>query len=166
MASARITDILAALPEYRRAFVVLAYMSMGAEFETGDFVRCVLADGKALVLPRVNRALRCLDLFSVDDVERDLAPGVWGIREPVPDRCAAAVERDIEFALVPGLAFDARGGRLGYGGGFYDRLLPRLPALRVAAAFSVQMVDAVPMSARDQYVDLVVTEDGLLRSQR
>lgn len=141
-------------------------MSMGAEFETAAFVRRVLADGKALVLPRVNREAKRLDLFAVCEVDRDLAPGVWDIREPVPDRCAAAVERDIDFALVPGLAFDAHGGRLGYGGGFYDRLLPRLPALRVAAAFSVQVVDAVPMSARDQYVDLVVTEAGAIRPQR
>jgi len=102
----------------------------------------------------------------VGDLDRDLAPGVWEIREPVPDRCAAAVERDIEFALVPGLAFDERGGRLGYGGGFYDRLLAGLQAVRVTAAFSVQVVEAVPMSEHDQYVDLIVTEDGPVRPQR
>lgn len=164
--SRRITDTLIALPEYRRASVVLAYMSMGAEFETAAFVRRVLADGKTLVLPRVNREAKRLDLFVVGDLDRDLAPGVWEIREPVPDRCAAAVERDIEFALVPGLAFDERGGRLGYGGGFYDRLLAGLQAVRVTAAFSVQVVEAVPMSEHDQYVDLIVTEDGPVRPQR
>lgn len=164
--SRRITDTLIALPEYRRASVVLAYMSMGAEFETAAFVRRVLADGKTLVLPRVNREAKRLNLFVVGDLDRDLAPGVWEIREPVPDRCAAAVERDIEFALVPGLAFDERGGRLGYGGGFYDRLLTGLQAVRVTAAFSVQVVEAVPMSEHDQYVDLIVTEDGPVRPQR
>lgn len=141
-------------------------MSMGAEFETAAFVRRVLADGKTLVLPRVNREAKRLNLFVVGDLDRDLAPGVWEIREPVPDRCAAAVERDIEFALVPGLAFDERGGRLGYGGGFYDRLLAGLQAVRVTAAFSVQVVEAVPMSEHDQYVDLIVTEDGPVRPQR
>lgn len=139
---------------------------MGAEFETAAFVRRVLADGKTLVLPRVNREAKRLNLFVVGDLDRDLAPGVWEIREPVPDRCAAAVERDIEFALVPGLAFDERGGRLGYGGGFYDRLLAGLQAVRVTAAFSVQVVEAVPMSEHDQYVDLIVTEDGPVRPQR
>ncbi len=141
-------------------------MSMGAEFETAAFVRRVLADGKTLVLPRVNREAKRLNLFVVGDLDRDLAPGVWEIREPVPDRCAAAVERDIEFALVPGLAFDERGGRLGYGGGFYDRLLAGLQAVRVTAAFSMQVVEAVPMSEHDQYVDLIVTEDGPVRPQR
>ena len=164
--SRRITDALIALPEYRRASVVLAYMSMGAEFETDAFVRRVLADHKTLVLPRVNRAQRCLDLYAVGDLDRDLAPGVWEIREPVPERCTSAAAEKIELALVPGLAFDVRGGRLGYGGGFYDRLLAELTAVRVAAAFCVQMVEAVPMSEHDQYVDLIVTEDGPVRPQR
>lgn len=70
--------------------------------------------------------------------------------------------------MVPGLGFDARGGRLGYGGGYYDRLLTRLPstALRVAAAFSAQLLDAVPMEPHDQYVSLIVTEDGPLPARR
>ncbi len=164
--SRSITDTLAALPEYRQASSVLAYMSMGAEFETDAFVRLVLADGKILVLPRVNRDLRRLDLFTVRDLDAELAPGVWGIREPVPERCSAAVAEEIDFALVPGLGFDRRGGRLGYGGGFYDRLLAGLGAFRVAAAFSVQMIEAVPMAPHDQYVDLVVTEGGLIQPRR
>jgi 5-formyltetrahydrofolate cyclo-ligase len=163
--SQRITDALVALPEYRRAAVVLAYMSMGAEFETDTFVRRVLADCKTLLLPRVNRVLRRLDLYAVGDLDHDLAPGVWGIREPMPERCQTATA-DVDFVLVPGLAFDVRGGRLGYGGGFYDRLLAALPAVRVAAAFSAQIVEAVPMSAHDQYVDLIVTENVAIRSQR
>ena len=166
--SRRITDALIALPEYRRGSAVLAYMSMGAEFETGAFVQRVLADGKILVLPRVNRELRRLDLFAVRDLDAELAPGVWGIGEPVPERCQTFLAQDIGFALVPGLGFDARGGRLGYGGGFYDRLLAGLPASlpRVAAAFFIQMLEAVPMESHDQYVDVVVTENGPVRPRR
>jgi 5-formyltetrahydrofolate cyclo-ligase len=141
-------------------------MSMGSEFDTRAFVRRVLADGRTLALPRVNPPLRRLDLFTVADLNHDLAPGVWDILEPVPERCAAALPTDIEFALVPGIAFDARGGRLGCGAGFYDRLLTGLTAVRVAAAFSVQLIDAVPMTAHDQYMDLIVTESGPLRLQR
>ena len=166
--SHRITSTLIALPDFRRASTVLAYMSLGAEFETAAFVQRVLADGKILVLPRVNRELRRLDLFAVRDLEAELAPGVWGIREPVPESCQTVVAEDIDFALVPGLGFDARGGRLGYGGGYYDRLLAGLPASapRVAAAFSAQMLEAVPMESHDQYVDVVVTEDGPVRPRR
>ncbi|MBL8540821.1 MAG: 5-formyltetrahydrofolate cyclo-ligase [Betaproteobacteria bacterium] len=165
--SRRITHTLLALPEYRRARVVMAYMSMGAEFETEAFVQRVLADGKRLVLPRVNRGERRLDLFAVSDLEAELAPGVWGILEPLPERCATVAATAVDFVLVPGLGFDGDGGRLGYGGGFYDRLLVAMTtATRVAAAFSAQVVDAVPMTAHDQRVELVVTEDGLLRSRR
>lgn len=165
--SRRITHTLLALPEYRRARVVMAYMSMGAEFETEAFVQRVLADGKRLVLPRVNRGERRLDLFAVSDLEAGLAPGVWGILEPLPERCATVAATAVDFVLVPGLGFDGDGGRLGYGGGFYDRLLVAMTtATRVAAAFSAQVVDAVPMTAHDQRVELVVTEDGLLRSRR
>ena len=166
--SRRITEMLLALPEYRQAETVLAYMSMGAEFDTDTFARRVRADGKALVLPRVNRAERRLDLYLVEDLENQLAPGVWDIREPSPMRCELVSPETIDFALVPGLGFDARGGRLGYGGGFYDRLLVALPAAtpRVAAAFSAQVIESVPMGARDQYVDLIVTENGPVRAQR
>jgi 5-formyltetrahydrofolate cyclo-ligase len=93
---------------------------------------------------------------------------VWDIREPVPALCAAVEVGSLDFALVPGLGFDSRGGRLGYGGGFYDRLLGRLPAAspRVAATFSAQLLDAVPMAPYDQYVDLIVTEHGSLPARR
>ncbi|MFO1206734.1 MAG: 5-formyltetrahydrofolate cyclo-ligase [Burkholderiales bacterium] len=124
-----------------------------------------LADGKWLVLPRVNCGERRFDLFAVSDLEAELAPGVWGILEV--ERCATVAATAVDFVLVPGLGFDGDGGRLGYGGGFYDRLLVAMTtATRVAAAFSAQVVDAVPMTAHDQRVELVVTEDGLLRSRR
>jgi len=97
-----------------------------------------------------------------------LVPGVWGIREPRPECCEPAPPDSIDFVLVPGLGFDASGGRLGYGGGFYDRLLVHVPEAtpRVAAAFSMQLVEAVPMGERDKYVNAVVTEKGVLRAPR
>lgn len=159
----RISSTLLELPEYRRARGVAAYMSIGAEFDTGELVRAALRDGKILVLPRVNRAARCLDLFEVRNLDADLGAGVWGIREPIPERCAAADPSGIDFVLMPGLGFDSAGGRLGYGGGFYDRLvttLPRTPP-RVAAAYAVQMIDTVPMGERDQRVDAIITEEGV-----
>jgi len=148
--SLAITLDIAALGAYRRSRVVMAYMSFGSEFQTDDVIRHALDTGKTLVLPRVNRA------------RRDLQPGVWGILEPRPDRCAR-VELDIvDIVLVPVLAFDARGRRLGYGGGYYDRLFGGLTARPplVAGAFEAQMVAAVPVGAHDAPLDIVVTEGG------
>lgn len=158
-----IIDEITDLDRYRRCGVVLAYAGFGSELCTEAFMRRVLDDGKILLLPRVNRGEQRLDIHEVKDPAGDLEAGTWGIREPRPDLCPRVEPAAIDFALVPGVAFDARGARLGYGGGFYDRLLagcsePR-PSL-VAAAFELQMVEAVPLEGHDARVDLIFTEGG------
>ncbi len=92
--------------------------------------------------------------------ETELVAGVWGIREPDPARCAPMATDEPDLVLVPGVAFDIRGGRIGYGAAYYDRLLGRCPpgTPLVAAAFEVQIVDAVPMEPHDRRVDRIVTE--------
>jgi len=159
---ARITARLLGLPGYRDARCVMAYVGFGTEFDTATFVADVLAQGKALVLPRVERATRTLRLHAVRDPGSELASGVWGIREPRPDLCPAVDPATVDFVLVPGVAFTARCERLGYGGGFYDRLLSALsgrPAL-VAAAFALQLVPALPLTPEDRPVHRVLTEDA------
>ena len=154
-----ITQKLRALPAYRAAHVVAAYASFGSELDTSEFLATVLADGKQLVLPRINRAERALELRHVVDMGADLVSGIWGIREPA-QRCPILSPAKVEFMLVPGVAFTANGARLGYGGGFYDRLLSSLgrSTARVAAAFELQMVDELPEGPHDQRVDAIVTQ--------
>lgn len=148
------------LAAYRRAAVVMAYAGIGSEIQTGPFLRSVLRDGKTLVLPRVDRAAKFLALHEVTDLARDLEAGVWGILEPRPDPGSAVELGAVDFALVPGVAFDARGGRLGHGAGFYDKLLGSSDErpLLVAGAFEVQMVDELPVEGHDVFMDLVATE--------
>ena len=157
--SARIVTTILDLPTYQEADVVLAYASFGTELQTDELLRRVLADGKTLVLPRVERG--GLGLYEVRDLAGDLAPGTWGIREPEPDRCPPADAGGVGFALIPGVAFDRRARRLGYGGGYYDRLLagglPEGTPL-VSGAFEVQILDEVPTDPHDAPVDVVVTE--------
>ena len=154
-----ITQKLCALPEYRAAGVVVAYASFGSELDTAEFLARILTDGKLLLLPRINRAQRALELRHVEDPGADLVAGVWGIREPA-ERCRIVSPEKVEFMLVPGVAFTAGGARLGYGGGFYDRLLTSLDqrAVRIAAAFDLQMVEQLPEGPHDQRVGKVVTE--------
>src|SRR3954469_1383636 len=125
--SSTITGKLVALPAYRAANVVAAYGSFGSEFDTSQFLAATLAAGKQLVLPRINRALRALELRQVIDLNGDLVAGVWGIPEPAP-RCTMVDPKNVEFMLVPGVAFSPSGARLGYGGGYYDRLIASLDA--------------------------------------
>lgn len=159
--SVTITERLLQLPEYRQAGAVLGYMNFGAEFASGLWVERVLADGKRLALPKVNRHTNHLDLYWVEDTESQLEAGLWGIREPVVERCERLNSlNEVEFALLPGVAFTRGGARLGYGGGFYDKLLAnraQLPML-VAAAFAMQLVGQLPQEATDVRVERVVTE--------
>jgi 5-formyltetrahydrofolate cyclo-ligase len=160
-ASARITQRLLALDAYRNAGCVMAYMSFGSEFDSAQVVLDVLASGKRLCLPRLNRDKRELNIHLADKLE-NLESGLWGIREPRADSARAEFS-DIDFMLVPGVAFTARCERLGYGGGYYDHLIAQFvnrPPL-VAAAFALQMRDEIPLAVDDQQIDVVVTEEAL-----
>lgn len=167
-AAAAINGCLVGLPALSTAVTVSGYVGFDTEIDTLPFLATVLAQGKRLLLPRVvdveSRERRHLVLHQVGDLDRDTRPGRWGIREPDPALCPAVDPIEVDLILLPGVAFDLRGGRLGYGAGFYDRLLPALrpDCLRVAAAFSIQVVPRVPLEAHDQRVQRLVTEAGEL----
>lgn len=169
--SAAITERLLQLPEYRDATAVLGYMNFGAEFASESWTAQALADGKRLALPRVNHHTNHLDLYWVEDLESQLARGLWGIREPVVERCERINSlNEVEFALLPGVAFARDGARLGYGGGFYDKLLACLgeeprPVL-VAAAFALQIVERIPLEATDVKVEWIITEHETIACSR
>ena len=144
----------------------MAYVGFGSEIDTTRFVTETLSRGKTLVLPRVERGNRTLKLYQVQDPENQLEVGVWGIRQPRADHCPEISAAQIEFVLVPGVAFTRRCERLGYGGGFYDRFIGSLtprPAL-VVAAFALQVLPELPTSETDQRVDVVLTEDAEYRA--
>jgi len=150
--------VLAALvPEIARG-TVLAYAPLPREVQL-DPVLVTLATEGRLVLPRV--VGEELSLHRVADIA-GLRRGSLGIREPGAD-CPRVEPGDIEVVLVPGLAFGRDGTRLGRGGGYFDRLLPRLRARRVGACFALQLFDTVPTEPHDARVDAVVTEEGCLR---
>ena len=157
---AAITERLLKLPEYQSASTVLGYMNFGSEYASELWVAKALADGKRLVLPRVNRHNNMLDLYFVDDLENQLESGMWGIREPIVERCERLTEiNEVEFALLPGVAFCREGARLGYGGGFYDKLLPMMTRTAlVAAAYGLQIVAQLPQEATDIKVGWIVSE--------
>ena len=162
VASHAIIEKLCALPRYQHAKVILTYMGFGSEIETRPFVERILIDGKIVVLPRVDRASRSLILHAVQSLS-ELEVSKWGIREPRADTPPVPLST-IEFALLPGVAFDRTGNRLGYGRGYYDKLLSTVdPTLeRVAAGFCCQIVDVVPVGPLDQKIDILVTENEII----
>lgn len=158
------------LPSYKESGTVLGYMSFGAEFSSAAWVQQALRDGKQVLLPRVNSTTKQLELFQVVNLQQDVAPGKWDIPEPLSARCRKVDDLErVDFILLPGVAFGRDGSRLGYGGGFYDKLLARIapdsgnrqPAL-VAATFSMQLVKEVPQEATDRKVAWLITEDEVI----
>jgi 5-formyltetrahydrofolate cyclo-ligase len=158
-ASRTIAAKILALRSFAIARAVLVTIPFRSEWNARLVAAAALAAGKVVVSPRVDPAARMLTLHRVADFVRDVAPGYRGIPEPLP-HCPPFPAVAIDWVLVPGVAFDALGRRLGYGGGYYDRLLPLVPrsAPRIVGAFDVQLVAAVPTGPHDLIVDLIVTE--------
>lgn len=158
-ASRTLIGIALAHPRLAAAHTLLAYASIGSEVRTHELLAARVQRGQRLVLPRVNRALRRLDLYAVRDLRRDLAPGTWDIPEPLPECCEAVARDDIDAVLVPGAAFTPRCERMGYGGGFYDRLLADWPgdACFIALAFDLQITEVLPLGAHDVPMHEVIT---------
>jgi 5-formyltetrahydrofolate cyclo-ligase len=158
-ASTAITATLSRRPDFIAARVVLLTLPFGSEWDTGLLLSTALAGSKTVAVPRVNQERHMLEIHAVCDAAREIAPGYRGIPEPRAD-CPPVALASIDWVLVPGVAFDAEGRRIGYGGGYYDRLLPLLDrgAARVAGAFELQVVERVPAAPHDTTVDAIVTE--------
>lgn len=157
--SAAVRERLCALEVYRAAKTVHLFMPFGSEPDTRLILEDLWARKVRAVLPRVapDRRLDHLAVTGWDELE----PGAYGIGEPVAG-CPAVDPAEVELICVPGVAFDRRGGRLGYGGGYYDRFLEACPAPRVALAFALQIVPEVPREDHDLLVDTIVTDRGVI----
>ena len=159
-----IAEKLFAMDEYKKAKAVLSYASFGSEVETDRINEKIINDGKKLYLPKTFTDRKVMDFYEVTDLE-SLIPGAWDIREPVADE---SMRLDVKsyapeeiIGIIPCVAFDTDGNRLGYGGGYYDRFLidhEGLVGSTIVIAFSLQRTDAVPVAPHDVKPDHIVTE--------
>lgn len=166
--SKKIAERLFSLPEYRQAAAVMYFLNFGKEVDTLTMVPVSLAHGKRVVAPKTVHCERRLLLSEIRDPALDLAPGRWGIPEPKSERLQLVDAAEIDLVIVPGVAFDERGHRLGYGGGYYDRFFAglRLGVPLVALAFELQVVPHVPVDSWDRRIDLVLTEERNIDCRR
>jgi 5-formyltetrahydrofolate cyclo-ligase len=165
-ASHAIATRIAALDVFVHASAVLAILPYRSEWDATLIVRAALASGKSVAAPRVDPAARMLRALRLTSLDHDVEAGFRGIPEPRAGCEEIALDR-FDVVIVPGVAFDAEGRRLGYGGGFYDRLLPAMPrAERIAGAFELQIVARVPAAAHDVGVDWIVTEERTMHCAR
>ncbi|MCX5886481.1 MAG: 5-formyltetrahydrofolate cyclo-ligase [Proteobacteria bacterium] len=164
--SRAIKSLLFQLPEFIQAKTVMFFVSFRSEVLTEEMVREALALGKKVVVPVTDLENHCLILSELKDCDHDLVPGTYGILEPQKEKIKEVRPDELDLIVVPGSVFDEKGRRIGYGGGYYDKLLRCLQGkIPVAAlAFELQIVDEVPCNPeRDIPVDLIITENRVIR---
>ncbi len=149
------------LPEVHRATYVLGFAAAPEELDPDPLLEALRSLGATVCLPRITGpGALSIHVYAPGE---PLESGPFGLRQPAADATATDLDA-IDLVVAPGVAFDARGARLGFGGGHYDRLFVRVPlAARVALAFDAQVVAEVPESEHDQRVDVVITPTRTLR---
>jgi len=163
--SARITENVKSLPKFQQAGLVMFYLDFRKEVATGELIKYCLANGKRVIVPITDTRNTRLIPSELNDYPGDLAEGTWGILEPKPDRVRPVEPVEIDFVIVPGVAFDIKGNRLGYGGGFYDRFLrqTRPDTVFAALAFELQIRENVYPEEHDYPVHYVITEERVIK---
>lgn len=176
--SKKICNQLINLEEFKRRKNVLIYVSMPDEVQTKEIFRAGLQQGKTLASPIVQRDNKMLLLSVLSEAHvkellseaaniesRNWIKAKFGIMEPREETIQPISLSEIEFIVVPGVAFDRRGKRLGLGGGYYDRLLEKTKdtALAVALAFDFQIISTIPTQDHDQEVDMIITDSEIIK---
>jgi 5-formyltetrahydrofolate cyclo-ligase len=147
------------LTAFRRAKTVCCYVALPYEVQTWRMIEAMLSQGKRVVVPLTQPRSRRLRLSEVQDPGRELTRGTFGVLEPHPWAVRPVPLRDVDLVLVPGLAFDRFGHRLGHGHGYFDRFLARVPKTTptVGLAFRFQLLDRLPVAWHDLAVQKVLT---------
>ena len=149
---------------FREAEVTLLYVNQPHEVDSENILKRCSESTKHIVLPLFREENNGTKLYKISDIKKDLKPGPNNILEPDPDRCKPVPIDDVDIAIIPGIAFDEKGGRLGIGNGRYDRIISKLPitARKVACATEDQMTLLVPMESHDKYVDIIITDKRII----
>ncbi len=163
LASTSIIENLQSSFMYKKARTVLFYCSTRGEVYTHGAISAAIKGGKIVALPKTNTGTRELVLYKIRSLS-DLAKGAYGVLEPVPDHLHKISIQDIDLVIVPGVAFDKEGNRIGLGLGYYDRLLPGVAGLGsiCALAYSFQIVEKIPHDAHDIPMDCIFCEDHVI----
>ena len=144
--------------------IALLYINNSCEVISLDIINRCFDIYKIVVLPAPNTSQYEMKLMKIDNIDKDLKPGAEGILKPDADCCKIVPIESIDIAIIPGIAFDEKGGRIGSGDGYYDRLIPKLPITtrKVALSFESQIIQQVPVESHDRHVDIIITEKRII----
>jgi 5-formyltetrahydrofolate cyclo-ligase len=158
-----IREKLFSTEEIKNAKCILFYASFRSEVDTMQCIKKALKMDKLVVLPQVRHQRRTLKLYEIKSTD-ELKPGYMGIWEPEVRKDRERALKDIDLAIIPGAGFDIEGNRLGYGAGYYDKLLSRAKEhiTTIALAFEEQIIPRVPREEHDVVVDKIITEKRVI----
>ncbi|MCG8567504.1 MAG: 5-formyltetrahydrofolate cyclo-ligase [Desulfobacterales bacterium] len=149
---------------FMEAQLALLYTPMGTVIPTERIIRKALEIEKGIVLPAFTDAKNSFNLYKITDYDKDLVLNGDDILEPNPDRCKKISLEEIDIAMIPGLAFDDKGGRVGFGNQFYSKLITKLPETcrKVSLAYEEQIMDQIQMESRKFTVDIIITDKRVI----
>jgi len=162
--TSRIEKRLFGFANFMEANISLLYMPQKFAVDTKRIIQRCFDYRKIVALPAFNTEKHAMRPFKVDAFETDMILGPRNIMEPDPERCKIIPLERIDIAIIPGVALDEKGGRIGSGEGYYDRLIGKLPITtrKVALSLECQVVQQVPMESHDKYMDIIITEDRVI----
>ncbi len=159
-ADADIRERFLRLREYEECRALLCYVSLPIEVDTIALIGRALQDGKIVAVPRCVPGTREMEFYRIRSLE-DLAPQAFGVLEPVPERCELFLDWEGSACVVPALAYDLSGYRLGYGAGYYDRFLSKYPGKKIGLTYEKNLLKHLWHGRYDVAVDIVVHEQAL-----
>mgnify|MGYP000031203725 FL=1 len=159
-----IEDRLFEFANFLEAKITLLYVSGYNEVQTKNIIKRAYSYNKIVVLPAFDPKTFEMELMKVDKFSQELKPGPRGVPEPKADCCKIVPIDRIDIAIIPGIAFDEKGGRIGTGRGYYDRLIPKLAITtrKVALTLEEQIIPQVPMESHDKHVDIIITDKRII----
>ena len=148
---------------YKNAKCIMVYKRLGNEADTSPIISKAFADGKALVFPVTDAESGKITPYYADE-STEFVSGGFSVSEP--KNSVQANPFDIDVVLIPGIAFDSFGARVGFGKGCYDMFLPKTNALKIGYCYQFQLADKIPASDHDINMDYVITESGIINCQK
>lgn len=149
---------------FQEAQLAFFYIPFSTEIPTQAIIKKALYIEKGIVLPVFTDAKNAIQLYKISDYDKDLVIRRNDVLEPDPERCKKISLEDIDIAIIPGLAFDDKGGRVGFGNNYYSKLITKLPETcrKVSLAYEEQIVDQIQMESRKYTVDIIITDSRII----
>ena len=164
--SSRIMESFFGLEKLSSPCLIMCYMNFKNEVNTGALIKKCLAQGKGIALPRVESVNdgRIIVPYRICNIDKDVECGSYGIMEPVTDTARRVEPQEIDLVIVPGLAFGLNRQRIGYGAGYYDRLLKevRKDCVKIGFAYEIQILEKIYENKLDVPMDIIITEERII----